>query len=89
MSPMYPPRVTVRNAPSPGGRAQAILPRCLGGCGHAMTDRRVICDVCWKHLPRRLQRDIIRFNRSRDAGFRQNVATEVEETCTAARRRVT
>ncbi|WP_157873451.1 hypothetical protein [Kineococcus radiotolerans] len=51
-----------------------------------MDGRRLVCDICWKHLPRSLQRSVMQFHRTPDPAFRQSVTLEVEQTCTEARR---
>ncbi|ABS03259.1 hypothetical protein Krad_1773 [Kineococcus radiotolerans SRS30216 = ATCC BAA-149] len=83
---LYPPRVTLHDLPSIRNSAGATLPRCLGGCDTVMDGRRLVCDICWKHLPRSLQRSVMQFHRTPDPAFRQSVTLEVEQTCTEARR---
>lgn len=85
---MFPPRVTLRTLPPVRGQYGRTIPRCLGGCGTAMDDNRLICSVCWKHLPSWLQRNFIRSRRSTDMGLRQSVLLDVEQTCIDARRRI-
>jgi len=62
-------------------------PRCMGGCGTALEDRRLLCDTCWKHLGRRLQRAVLSWRRTQDPNVRSTVVLEVEAACVDARRR--
>ena len=78
---------TTRDLPPLRDRHGASTPACMGGCCTLLEGPRLVCDTCWKHLDRRLQRAVLTWRRTTDPNVRSTVILDVEAACVQARGR--
>jgi len=80
-------RPTTRNLPPVRHMAGTTTARCMGGCGTAVEDRKVLCDVCWAGLSPRRRRAALAWRRTQDPNVRVAIVLDIEAACALARRR--